>query len=243
MSMTSPNGGINPRQNFVQPGQQNTGAWLGKIFGGIARNRQARDYTQMRADLMLLNHDLSKEQLTHKAALEDFGADQGAKRARKETAWHDKQNTRNEIWKEKEIGKAKEKGITVNSSNIDRNAGFDRNGMPIRQKRSQVTYPGSPNSNNTANTTVTDNSGKGNPPPPPGGGAAAASKPTRAKKATATKKTGATSAGGLNPLNDTEAADTNKRASINGDGGAPSANAPAVVAPKVTKPRTKKAGA
>lgn len=170
MSMTSPNGGVNPRQNFVQPGQSNMGSWLGKIFGGIAANRQARDYTQMRADLMMLNHDLTKEQMTHGAALKDFGAESGAKRARRETAWHDKQNTRNEIWKEKELGKAREKGITVNPANVDRNAGFDKNGMPIRQKRSQVTYPGSPNSNKTTNTTVVDNSGDGNPPKPPKGG-------------------------------------------------------------------------
>jgi len=189
--MTSPNGGVNPRQNFVQPGQQNMGSWLGKIFGGIAANRQARDYTQMRADLMMLNHDLTKEQMTHGAALKDFGAESGAKRARKETAWHDKQNTRNEVWKERELAKAKDKGIVVNSANVDRNAGFDKNGMPIRQKRSQVTYPGSPNSSPTDKTTVIDKSGGGNPPPPnpPAGGAATASKPTRTKKAAATPQT------------------------------------------------------
>lgn len=168
MSMTSPNGGINPRQNFVQPGQGNAGSWLGKIFGGIAANRQARDYTQMRADLMMLNHDLTKEQMTHGAALKDFGASEGAKRARKETAWHDKQNVRQEIWKQKEIGKAKVNGIEVNPDKVDRNAGFDKNGMPIRQKRSQVTYPDRPQGNNTAGTTITDSSG--NPPTPPGGG-------------------------------------------------------------------------
>jgi hypothetical protein len=137
-------------------------------------------------------------------------------------------------------------------------AGFDKNGRPIMQKTGQI----SGKKQNTDDTKInTDNN---TPPPPPGGSATPPpdrggnpGRKPRAKKQEpgfvqdeinftppkSGKKTGATSAGGLNPLNETDAADVNKRANITGDGAAPSANTPAVVKPTSRKPRTPKAGA
>jgi hypothetical protein len=120
----------------------------------------------------------------------------------------------------------------------------------------------------TGSKQKTDDSTKINPddntPPPPGGNATPPpdrggnpGRKPRAKKqepgfvqdeinftpTKSGKKTGATSAGGRNPLNETEAAEVNKQASIAGDGAAPSANTPVVAKPTSRKPRTPKAGA
>jgi hypothetical protein len=171
------------------------GSWLGKIFGGIAQNRQARDYTQMRADLMMLQHDLGKESVTHKAVTEaavgDYTANKQSARGRRDTKWHDEHNTKHAIWSSEQLKAAGDRGVNVNPADIGHLQAFDKQGRPIRQKKSFNEYtPSTPKADKKPNNTTdggpnTPPPGGGNPPPP-GGGAATASKPTRAKKAAAT---------------------------------------------------------
>jgi len=231
-------------QGFVQPSSGGTGNWLSKLFGGIGDNARARSMAQLQLDLHAGKADIDtfhkKDRMTYQTAMGEYTANETYKRSGKE------------------IRRGIKKGPELNASGV---AGFDRNGRPMMQKTGQ--RAGSKQKTDETTTINPDTP----PTPPAGGGSGGGTPPTDraanpARKArerkpkepgyvqdklpgtgTPRKKAGATSAGGLNPLNETDAADTNKRANITGDGAAPSANTPAVVKPTARKPRTPKAGA
>jgi hypothetical protein len=214
-------------QGFVAPQSGGAGTWLGKLFGGIGQERQARSMAQIQLDLHKGRSDIDtaaqQERVTHKVTTETAGKIYGDKQEKFNTRTHIKNVNRitNNTGKDK-VDKKTGK-VTRLAKNDPNRWNNDIQNITSKSLTMQSKY--NPQNNRDLSS---DNAPDSYTPP--------AAKNTAAKN-TAAKNTAA---------KNTAAKDTAaKNTAAKDTAAAPSKNAPAVTEPKVKaarQPRAPKAG-